>query len=214
MAIVRVQVAIERSTGLSEDVVTNTFHYETPSVASSVLEDLSALTAHFYTDVPTGNGAALQAHLSPELVGPLTIRCYDLADATPRVPLRVEEFTLSAGELQPLPDEVAVVCSFQGGSVSGVPQARRRGRLFIGPLNIDALNVASGRAVPDPDIISILKSSMKDLQDGAAALGISWGVYSPTDNELVPATNGWVDNDFDTIRKRGRVPTERNVITF
>jgi hypothetical protein len=99
--------------------------------------------------------------------------------------------------------------SFQGAPESGVSQARKRGRVFIGPLRSSLIG-ADGR--PSPATVSLFAAEGEDLLDASnAATTWSWTVHSATTGDNSVVTNGWCDNEFDTQRRRGRIATSRTV---
>jgi hypothetical protein len=53
-------------------------------------------------------------------------------------------------------------------------------------------------------------------QDLSAVGGVNvdWSVYSPTTGQNNAITNLWVDNEWDTQRRRGLRPTSRSVATI
>lgn len=107
-----------------------------------------------------------------------------------------------------LPREVALAASFQGSRAAGYPQARRRGRIFIGPL-LSGVN-SNGR--PSTAAKDALVAACETLHD---ALHVSpneyWAVWSTVDQDAVEVQNGWVDDAFDTQRRRGVEVTTRTV---
>jgi hypothetical protein len=46
-----------------------------------------------------------------------------------------------------------------------------------------------------------------------ASASWDWVVYSPTDDAYHEVANGWVDNAWDTQRRRGYKPTSRTTFT-
>lgn len=126
-------------------------------------------------------------------------RVYDMADAKPRpikargLPLAVQGFA-AAG-----PREVACCLSYF--SERNIP--RFRGRLYIGPWRSDLMEERPQQAILD---------GLVGLAGQLAAIGgvdVDWGLWSPTRNEFSKITAGWVDNEWDTIRARGRRSTAR-----
>jgi len=197
--VIRSVVTIAHDTGLPEDSVVNVWHFQgaTPFQAS----DLTAINnklQSFYV--------ALNGLFSGNLNGQPTVKHYFLEDAEPRVPRGT--YTMSGvtlGSLS-LPEEVALCLSFQGVQVSGSPQARRRGRIFLGPLAQAVNNGGTGR--PGSTDITTIKNAAIALK---AASGPPWVVYSRVDDIGYTVNNGWVDNSFDTQRRRGLAATSRNV---
>lgn len=235
-SVIRAQVALQAATGLPEDVTVNTFHFETPvgdEVAGAVAVEPSLVA--FYTGDPDGAGAGvnLSSFMSTEVAqNGHTIKFYDMADATPRVPIHEASFNLAAAPNgDPLPGEVACVLSFQGDKVSGLSQARRRGRIYLGRLDKDSST--AGR--PSASLItSLTEAGRALLLASQAAVSWSWIVYSAAfdgttkdeNGAVVPhptraaypatytyVTSGWVDNAFDTQRRRGLAATTRTTFT-
>lgn len=218
MALVRALVTLEHANALPEDRATNTFHFVTQSNPPSALElnGISDAVEAFYVSIPVGAASAIWSFFSSEMaqIGH-SVTFYDLGDAEPRTPLREDFFSLPGSPNgDPLPGEVALVLSFQGVAVSGEPQARKRGRVYIGRLDKDS--ASAGR--PSAPILATLQSAGLALGNaGEASLIWSWAIYSPTSDAAGDPTpfsivdNGWVDNAFDTQRRRGLAPTARNL---
>lgn len=142
---------------------------------------------------------------------PLTMRVYDLADAKPRPPFYTVGLGITGiGTDTQLPLEVAAVLSFQGDRQAGTPQSRRRGRIFFGPLTASAIGMDPSSKAPivtetfRRDAALACRTLAADDSDGT-----QWCVWSRVDSEFVPVTSGWVDNDPDTIRKRGLRASDR-----
>lgn len=210
MTTCRVQVALERDTALPEDWVVNTFHFGDVDIAVAEAPQLVTRLQTFYSTVDD--------FLSPLLSGNATAKVYDLSQPEPRVPVYTTTFTVVPGAGSNMPAEIAVCLSYQAALVSGEPIARRRGRLFIGPMSISALGAQVGGDV------TVHASCKTALTTAAITLagdpplpgqGI-WSVYSPKSDETgtlasstFPIVGGWVDDRFDTQRRRGSKPTSR-----
>jgi len=194
-----VQVTIPTTDNLAANYASNTWHFfaDSDSVLTTVFTALKA----FYT--------ASSDRMS-NLVRPSDwmIKAYNDADAIPRAPVLQEEWdtglTFSVG---PLPTEVALCLSFQGAPVSGIPQARRRGRIFFPFLNTSQLGT-DGR--PASACISDLTTNADTLMTAGATAGTwHWITNTSFDPGPVSVVNGWVDNEWDTQRRRGRKATSR-----
>jgi hypothetical protein len=150
-----------------------------------------------------------------------TMTLYDLADPEPRVPKGEGPFNIVPSGTESLPTEVAACLSFQGLAASGVNQARRRGRVFLGPLNRECTVMVGGRTLLEPGRQTVIADAADALLNSQALAGVPWAVFSPTARatgaSLFDATtivnNGWVDNAFDTIRSRGTDPSTRVVFS-
>jgi hypothetical protein len=201
MPIYRLQVTTMPVTALVEDATTNTWHgvaeddTDAGDFAAAVLTFHKALGAQ-YSNLIRQNG-----HI---------YKLYNIADAMPRAPIEEGTFNLTtAPSVGSLPTEAAVCLSFQGDPLSGVSQARRRGRVFLGPLSTTMLDSTGHVAAVQTDYLRDLGAAL--LTASNATLQWYWGVYSPTLGTAAEVTNGWVDNEFDTIRSRGRKTTTRDV---
>jgi hypothetical protein len=111
-----------------------------------------------------------------------------------------------------LPSEVAVVMSFRSTESPGLPPARRRGRIYLGPLNVAAIGVVGGTVVParvHPTFVSAIIGKATILKAALTAAGGSWVVHSATlmrEGSATPdhvVNAGYVDNAFDVQRRRG-----------
>lgn len=206
----RAVVSIPAASGLPEDGVQNVFHF-TAVVADAATMDAiaAALKTNLYDSIDT--------YLSVELnVAGTHVTFYNLADAQPRNPIR--DVPIGAdmiGAADSIPDEVALCLSFQADAESGQPQARRRGRVYIGPFGRVALGAAAAGNRPAAALVTALANAGGGLLDASqAAAGWDWVVWSPTTG---PAgfpwviTNGWVDDAFDTQRRRGVAALARTI---
>jgi hypothetical protein len=125
----------------------------------------------------------------------------------------------AAGSAASLPDEVAVVLSHKspyGGLLERGPgtrpRARVRGRVFIGPLIHDAPSVVdttSGHAVVGSQLSNDLVQAYLGMQNYLNTVNESLAIWSRKDAALTYSTSCWVDNAFDTQRRRGELATAR-----
>ena len=212
----KTQVSIPYFTGIATDVVTNDFHFEkttpgapTPTDYTNLENDLVA----FYNTCYTTGGSGLQ--MAPWMRPSLTrFRTYDLLDPTPRIPRRDSTIALTptVAASSAVPTETAIVISMQADRTSGIPQARRRGRIFLGGLGIAA---SSGTASVFPEVnVSVrgaLGTACIALNSALSGHGWDWVVLSRTMAASYSITNGWVDNALDTQRRRGQGATARTV---
>lgn len=159
-----------------------------------------------------------------------TYEYIDMADAKPRVPFQVDTAnlgTLSTSNID-MPPEVALCLSFRGSTGSGLNAKRRRGRVYIGPLQ---LSVATEPIAPTNASVDLVATSAAALM---TATYHKWAIYSPSthhgvpvggklsdypdevpallDDSFVEVTSRWVDNAFDTQRRRGVPATYRKTL--
>lgn len=213
MARLRAVVTLPWTSGLPEDVSVNTFHFLTgtnPASVAELNEIVTDLTAFYNSDFGTP-GNPVGGYLSPLVsrdASACSIEIFDLADVPPRQPVHVGTFTLVASaDPNLLPPEVALCASFQGDPISGVPQSRRRGRVFIGPLNMASDAATTGR--PTAAFQEALVDAMEGIVGLLVGSGVAWTVYSRTSDAMSAVSNGWVDDEWDTVRSRGRDATSR-----
>lgn len=190
-----------------EDAVTNTWHFHNNDVYED-LDNVRDMLLNFYTVVaPDAPSAITDFYSGLSLTGVWTLKAYYLEDPKPRSPIFTWTGDESFGQSAILPTEVALVQSFQAEVESGTIAARRRNRVYLGPFAASA-NSSAGR--PVDDLVATMLFAGKQLQkESDASVRWQWRVYSPTDNESYPTRNGWVDNAWDTQRRRGLTYTQR-----
>lgn len=198
-------VTLPMISGLPGDVAVNVWHSISDDDAEAIGFANQLVT--FYQAVDN----IFSTQLS-EAANACSVTTYDLSDPTPRVPVDETTFTISPAVDSAIPNECAICLSFQGIQISGLPQARRRGRVFLGPLGSVLSTAIDGRV--NAATVTLIVNAAQALLDASGDPGIGvWAVYSPTNDNTVPVQNGWVDNEFDTIRERGRVATTRSTFS-
>lgn len=238
MALYDVQYIKHNVNGLPEDDVVMTLHFEdndsgTDSITASTIAGYVA-ASHF--DAADGTDD-LEGYISPVIsrVFLPTIKVYD--GESPGSPLAVETQAGMHAAINAvgLPNEVACCLSFRGDyglaledapddsdadSAPERPRSRRRGRVFEGPFNVAAINGAA----PHPPITA-LRLALLNFGERLGAIGdvpalagldMTWVVKSlatgaPTTSEI---TEAYVDNAWDTQRRRGLAPTGRSTVAI
>lgn len=203
MSTYRAQVVFPYFSQLPEDVITNTLYFT--SVGGEPVEDCATVVmpelVQFYNAV-YGTGHQMANHCLPNFA---TVRWYNLADPPPREPL-VQPLLVSLTTVaSSIPTETACVLSFQGERVSGVPQARRRGRIYLGGLATGWIATGASATFPMMSVagVNAVATAADNLRTDLAAGTFKWSVWSPTDATFTLVSNGWVDNSPDTQRRRG-----------
>lgn len=204
------QVVLPYYTGVPEDVAVNTFHFD--AMDADVLGDPSLVTEplkDFYRAPVAPSTSAPGEWLSPIIsrgVGAAKVKLYDMSEPKPRRPFEVDTFTLPTviGATDGMPNECCIVSSFHGDPLSGHPQARRRGRIFFGPLTRSAFSMGTTSAMPAVGTVfrTSLVNASKQLCIDVRNNGPRWVVYSRASGDLVEIRSGWVDSDPDTQRRR------------
>lgn len=190
----RVQIELNMDTGNELDKSINTWH--------AVADNPTELESGFVVALTTFYGSIDGQYSSAVDPAASWYRAYDLADPEPRAPVLEENFTLGTTGTDRLPAECAIVLSFEAPQSSGQPQARRRGRVYLGPLS---------NGVCDPATGLIRTTSMDEVRDAAqilldtsqAATTWSWQVYSRRNEASIEVMHAWIDNAFDIQRRRG-----------
>jgi hypothetical protein len=198
--IYRAMVVFENAeTALPEDRFINTFHFLTMQEHEPSSPLIAARLVAFYNNGPNqiisskvdrGNNKA-------------QVRTYNLSDAMPREPI-VTPWTLAPAPSPSgaLPNEVAVCVSFYADR--NLP--RNRGRVFIGPLDRVVMESGSGDMRVSSSYRTTLANAVEQLD---STVNVTWCVYSERDGQAKPVTHGWIDNAFDTQRRRGKDPDSR-----
>lgn len=213
MALYRVQNTLVRASGLAEDNVVNSFYFESPAPLPDDTDSLAAIVKAFYNSNPATNGVttALRNILSPECSGGGITKVYLMDDALPRAPKETLEWSWTAPATNgtAMVSEVACCLSFKAAAASGVNAARRRGRVYIGPLSTTAMTVTGNIPRPSVALTNQLIASAIKMRADALAAGFTWVVHSPTTSALAryPVAAVSVDDAFDTQRRRGTKPT-------
>lgn len=218
------------SDGLPKDDFVNVFYMNSSEVAVEG-ERVQAVekVVDFYTNMTEG-GNPVGAYLSPVIfprVG--VVKLYDFADAKPR-PILLQATFVIANSLGDggLPEEVALCLSYY--TDRNLPS--HRGRIYIGPLASGAANESPVRPQagfmaaladggtrligPLPESFDATVISSWDPHGAAitdppaAATGVvDWALFSRKLNTQVAIEHGWVDNEWDSQRRRRIAATSR-----
>lgn len=198
------------ATNLPADAVVNTWHFARQiSGPPDDFDNVRDMLKDFYTVAPPGTSSTVCGNMPSATVGTTwTVKAYRLADPEPRAPAYESTFnTTSLSASVPLPAEVAIVLFIQAAPASGVPQARRRNRKYLGPFGTIA-NQTPGR--PLTATRQTICLAAKELLNAAQASNTwGWRVYSPTTDLDHTPVGGWVDDAWDTQRRRGLEKTGR-----
>ena len=219
MTTYRVQHWLQHANGLNRDRFVNTWYFLTSGPVTTNFDQLALAVHGFYLRDPSGSAGPVSNGLSGIADGIGSgIKIYDMADAKPREPKYEVDYAAftAAGGTGNLPSEIAVCLSYQAALPTDVSVKRRRGRLYIGPINSVATTSSTGNneCFVNPTFRASVVQSAFDTATEANALGFRWSVYSPTGNATYPITSFWCDDAFDVQRRRGIRPTTRDVGTF
>lgn len=195
------------TTGRPEDVSVNVFHFINDGVRATVTPEIVAALNAFYDDA-LGNDQ--RSPLIDASGG--SIKMYDLSEPEPRVPYFEDDLDTLSGSAgsTALPPEAAMVVSFRAAVTSGQNKRRRMGRIYLGPFSTQALSSGTGR--PNTGFITNIVTAANGLlyTSKVNTTFWSWAVYSPTDDAAREIIEGYVNNEFDTQRRRGLPDTVRS----
>jgi hypothetical protein len=199
----RVLAVFQRQSGLPEDVVVNSWAFVVnagftpdPNIFRDVLDA-------FYSTVHAGETTSVRDHMHPSLTS-LSYRIYDLGQLPPREPTIVPSVLWIKPTGSPLPEECSVVLSFYADR--NLP--RKRGRLYIGPLDSGTLqSMPDGATRPNLAVRSAIRAGAINVMNTSQPVG--WSVVSQVNASSHIITAGWVDDAYDTQRRRGPAATSR-----
>lgn len=200
------QVQLGYQSGLPSDVSVNTWSFDIADDTEGELAQVGAFLTTFYQ--------GLDGFWSPALdTAAVSAKIYRRSDPQPRTPigeLVAGTPLISLGDGR-MPEEVAACFSFRGAYESGEPPARRRGRVYLGPLATECLNSgdAAGRCYIDSTFTEAVEDAYTAAWAELTTAGNVHEVWSSADDAGYPVVAGWVDNAFDTQRRRGSIATAR-----
>lgn len=217
---VLVRAVMVSSTGLPADNVVNDFAFtgtENPDAAAWA--DLFGIVSDFYRLQQT-NTEYVGAYISNAINRSATheLQGYNLGAGPGGSPEATEPWLgpVPTSDANALPTEVAGVLSFHADLTGQLeeagatrPRARRRGRIYVGPLNIRAIASTAPPYMLSTDFTLTLRQAAVALYDAAIAIGYPWAVWSRADSTLREVIGGWTDNAPDTQRRRGPKSTVR-----
>lgn len=225
MVLFQAQVILAADSTIPADVAINTWHFnlfpqgEFGGIPEISLEQIITGERDLDLDENGINGdlsdfyATIGNLLSTE-INPATsrIKWYNLDEPKPRKPfleLPMKPFVTGTGAI---PAEVAIVASFEANPVSGVNQATRRNRVYLGPLSTAAVQDSNNALIRTP-WLTLITGAMENLAQNSFDQGRwYWAVHSETTGATEFVQRGWVDNAWDSQRRRGVEASTR--VTF
>lgn len=205
MALLLAQVSLPYESGLPEDQAVNTWTFNGGTDEASTTAIGVGLVA-FYQ--------AITDYISEVVVrNQCSIKLYNTADPEPRTPIAEDLFDLTGVGANPLPEEVALCLSFRGALVSGEAPARRRGRVYLGPLTTTSMaEDTDGHVRPVGGWTGALNDGVVGLRSALTSASVQHVVWSRAGASFTPAVHYWYDNAPDTQRRRGPRPTQRTTV--
>lgn len=208
-----IQHTMQSTSGLSKDRYVNTFHVDGLLLAQSKLEEIAGHIKFFYgADSTHAIGKYIARHAKTE---PATIKIFNFAFPEPRVPVYEELYVPENSNMggTPLPDEVCSVLSYEAAPEAGIPMSRRRGRLYLGPLENNTVQTeTNGPTRPNTAFQTAAVLSFGFLAAGITAIAdVTFVQRSESSGAMAPPVRWWMDDAWDTQRRRGAQPTSRVV---
>lgn len=205
------QVELATESAIPADNIINTFAFTwvpsgTPSGADYL--DLAASLSGFYQAWTTFRSRTVPS------TGNHQVKIYRLSDPSPRVPVATLPISVGTGSASTdrFPVEVACCLSIRANVSSGEHAARRKGRIFIGPLVSGASqNTLDGYPRPSPTFRTALANAADELLTSTLSGDWAWSVWSRVDDELFSVVGGWIEDEWDTQRRRGPMGTVRTI---
>jgi hypothetical protein len=216
------QVVLQYKSNLPKDVTVNDFVFgeATPGSFLGVVTDIVS----FYNVIASGaySIAQLLGEQIDRNAGASKIKFYDLtgkldgsAHGSPVYETTWQLGAEHASGEPSMPEEVAICASFYG-SLAGLseevgatrPKQRHRGRVFLGPVN--NLTMTSDSTTKRRVVHPMAQTTIRAACLALAASTHQWSVWSRRNAATYPVTGGFIDDAFDTQRRRGTKATGRN----
>lgn len=224
MSDIHVTLKMPNQDGLVVDEFQTSFHYTCDTVDSAGV--LSAIETFFNT-INGGSSEPVAYYIGDQVsrITQVTVEYYDVTaflNGSPHgSPFNVDTFTLAAGAASAaeLPNQCCATLSYYDArDTEGTTKGDHRGRMFIGPLNEQAVANDGGlnNRILAPAFVTACTDSLvalnTQLVDATPTKQLS--VWSRKDAVMRPAIGGWMQNKIDTQRRRAYGPTSRDTVTF
>lgn len=208
-------------TGLPEDVFINDFAFKNTAGVPNLAQATSMFgrVSDFYRNVGA-NGRSVGSFISSAVDRAAThlVQVFSITAAGTGSPIFEFDWLgpTAPTELLNLPNEVSGVLSFHA-LLTGVseeiggtrPRARRRGRVYVGPLTVEAIDTADDNPRLDATFLTTLRQQALTLKDQSVTNNHPWQVWSRADQVLRPVLEGWTEDAPDTQRRRGVAASTR-----
>lgn len=209
-----VEVILPSITGVPADAVVNTFAFDSYSVG------IATAVEAFYNGANVHHPLAYNLALTLDRsAGKAKLNVYDITghlDGSPHgVPIEMDTFTLgaSSGDAA-LPADVCVGLSFHADiTYTGRKAARQRGRVFLGPMADNASVVNQNATTKEAEVGTAFTDDLLSAAATLLAAEPTWSVWSRADAALHAVIGGWVQNRFDSQRRRRTAATSRRFFT-
>jgi hypothetical protein len=228
----RLEHVMPYKSGVPRDESVNVMHIVTDGLTPPTPGDFpiwATWFANLFNEDVTGMAHTLQSYLSSFIDTPncrvdvTSVTSFDPAVAT-YVPIAsfVHPMVPSGGESLPLENAITIslrgTTPVPGGGVAFPTQAaRRRGRLYFGPLTVATVaNESDERPIVKLEVLTDIALRMtawlgEDLTAASDSASTPFGpvVWSRKGVGASVITNGYVNNEWDSQRRRGSDETHR-----
>jgi hypothetical protein len=208
--VIRVLAIWQGVSALPEDRYISTFAFSSDAASTTAAQNAAIDKVVAFYD-STNAGGRVGQYMSGQVINEALseFRAYDLGDPPfERTPLIRPNTTVVMGSGTGLPSEVAVCLSYY----QTRNRPRRRGRIYVGPLNISAVS-GVGNTVPRvvPEFQNTLLAA--GLAMASPSTSPQFCFVAQQDATTAPIarvpTHMWVDNAFDTQHRRGEKASAR-----
>lgn len=183
----KLEVGIWRDTLEARDVAIMTPHFKVVSASP----DWDALCDDLATAINTWQAVPAQVR----------VRAYDDEGSPPRAPIGEAFKSKGLAPVSTMNRDIAVCLSFSGGS----GRATERGRLYV-PCYVTG--IAASAAVASVTMLQKC-ADLVPILTGLGGVNVDWVVWSSKLRSSKPVERWYVDNAFDTQRRRGIKATAR-----
>lgn len=191
MTVLRMQVSVWQDSLAPRDAINITPHFE----MTGALQDADALCESL--------ADAIAGYYAGE--GQIRVRSYDAEGTPPVYPNGEAIRNLGLAPASTVNREVAICLSYYAGQ----NRPRQRGRLYI-PCSL----IGQAPSSPRPSAAAISSvAALVPILAGLGGVDVDWVVWSRVDQEARKVTNWWVDDTWDTQRRRGLAATTRTTGT-
>lgn len=221
-AVLHITAALQHKSGIPRDKTMNTWTFFNPGgFGADKIADANVCITKLNAFYDNIDGVAIAQNI--QTTNGLHYQVFDVSShldgsaAGPPI-LEVDHSVSPQATNIPLPNEVAIAITFKAayGTASEFgpggtrPRARLRSRVYIGPLPTAVVAAAATITEPivDPATVTALRTAALTLS-GDSVGGWLLGVWSRTDQAVRDVVGGWIDNAFDTQRRRGNDATLR-----
>jgi hypothetical protein len=207
-----VEVAFQPIDGLPKDQMVNVWHFSTAGAKNGPVDGplILAKLANFYGGKSGTSQSAITYYYSPMLSEASTVKVYAEEDTPPRVIAYQGTIGITPHSTQGLPEEVALCLSYDTGrNIKG-----HRGRLYLGPFGSNAAGAGDpgntpAASRPATALMTAMVQNAEQLVSDSST-GPVWCLRTSKPTvAYTPIVEGWVDNEWDSQRRRRIEATSR-----